>query len=108
MTCVATIDEAWKQLLYEDGTKRPGCPHLIISDYFMGIESGYDFLQQLKHDERFQAIPTVFLSASDAPELILDAYRLGACGWLLKDDKIDQTLHALMAYWLRGAIPPEA
>ena len=52
----SSANDAW-EILQQD------TPDLVISDIMMPQVDGYQFLQKLRNDPRFQTIPVVFLTA---------------------------------------------
>ena len=58
-------------------------PDLVLLDLHMPGQSGLELLQAIK--ERHSGVKVVMLTASDDPTHLMDALRLGAEGYLLKD-----------------------
>jgi len=58
-------------------------PDLVLLDLHMPGKSGLELLQSIK--ESFSHVKVVMLTASDDPTHLMDALRLGAEGYLLKD-----------------------
>ncbi len=56
VAAASNAEEAWTLIQQET-------PDLIISDIMMPQVDGYQFLEQLRDDPRYQAIPVVFLTA---------------------------------------------
>jgi DNA-binding NarL/FixJ family response regulator len=59
-------------------------PDLVISDVMMPQVDGYQFLQQLREDPRFQALPVVFLTARGMTSDRIQGYQAGVDGYLSK------------------------
>lgn len=78
-------------------------PRLIFIDPFLPEQQdGWAFLTQLKANPRFKKIPVIILSHSDMPEDVLQAYALGAAGYVTKPTnylKWVHCFHALKRYW---------
>jgi DNA-binding NarL/FixJ family response regulator len=73
----SNANEAW-ELLEKD------IPELVISDIMMPQVDGYQFLQKLRSDSRFQAIPVVFLTARGMTSDRIEGYNAGCDGYLSK------------------------
>lgn len=68
-------------------------PELVLLDLQMPDSSGLDLLQQIK---QFSVdIRVVMLTASDDPAHLMDALRIGADGYLLKDTAPDMMIERL-------------
>lgn len=76
-------DEAW-ELLEKDP------PDLVISDIMMPQVDGYQFLQRLRDDERFQALPVVFLTARGMTSDRIQGYEAGCDAYLPKPFEPDE------------------
>lgn len=69
--------EAW-ELLQKD------TPDLIISDIMMPQVDGYQFLQKLREDSRFKALPVIFLTARGMKSDRIQGYQAGCDAYLSK------------------------
>ena len=69
--------EAWDFL-----QKNP--PDLVISDVMMPQVNGYQFLQELREDARFKALPVVFLTARGMKSDRIQGYQAGCDAYLAK------------------------
>jgi CheY-like chemotaxis protein len=77
-------------------------PSLILLDLTMPGMGGKEFLKVIKNDERFDTIPVVVLTASDAEEDILDSFKLQAAGYIKKPvgiKSLQKTIKNLSEYW---------
>ncbi|WP_036486157.1 response regulator transcription factor [Myxosarcina sp. GI1] len=74
---VSNADEAWEKIEAET-------PDLIISDIMMPKVDGYQFLQKLREDPRYQAIPVVFLTARGMTSDRIQGYETGVDAYLPK------------------------
>ena len=63
--------EAWDIL-------QKNSPDLVISDVMMPQVNGYQFLQELREDARFKALPVVFLTARGMKSIVSKAIKLVA------------------------------
>jgi DNA-binding NarL/FixJ family response regulator len=69
--------EAWQ--LLEQIT-----PDLVISDVMMPQVSGFEFLKQMRTDDRFVSLPVVFLTAKGMTGDRIAGYQAGCDGYLSK------------------------
>jgi len=78
-------------------------PHLILLDMRLPKMDGLDVLKELQ--ERQSDIPVVFITAFEATEIVIEAFRLGARDYVVKPidpKKMQETLqHVLSANRLR-------
>jgi len=77
-------------------------PDIIILDLNMPKINGIEFLGILKEDDYLKYIPSVILTTSNNRVDVLECYRLGIAGYLLKplkyDDYVDR-IKKLIEYW---------
>jgi len=59
-------------------------PDLVISDIMMPQVDGYQFLQQLRQDDRFKSMPVVFLTAKGMTSDRIQGYQAGCDAYLPK------------------------
>lgn len=59
-------------------------PDLVISDIMMPQVDGYQFLKQLREDDRFKALPVVFLTAKGMTSDRIQGYQAGCDAYLPK------------------------
>ncbi|MBP0030695.1 response regulator transcription factor [Roseofilum reptotaenium CS-1145] len=59
-------------------------PDLVISDIMMPQVDGYQFLQQLREDDRFKSMPVVFLTAKGMTSDRIQGYQAGCDAYLPK------------------------
>jgi DNA-binding NarL/FixJ family response regulator len=69
--------EAWEMLQKE-------IPDLIVSDVMMPKVNGYQFLQQLREDPRFQSLPVVLLTARGMTSDRILGHKAGCDAYLAK------------------------
>ncbi len=67
-------------------------PDLILLDLLMPEISGFDFLDDIKHDRKLKDIPVVIVSAVGTKENIHLTQKLGAVSFISKPIDIDQLL----------------
>ncbi|MEB3343197.1 response regulator transcription factor [Okeania sp.] len=61
-----------------------GLPDLVITDVMMPQVDGYQFLQKLRDEPRFQALPVVFLTAKGMTTDRIQGYQAGCDAYLSK------------------------
>lgn len=77
-------------------------PDIIILDLNMPKVNGIEFLAILKEDEHLKYIPSIVLTTSNNRKDILECYRIGIAGYLLKPLKYDDyvvNIKRLIEYW---------
>ena len=77
-------------------------PDLIVLDLNMPKINGIEFLSILKADEYLKYIPAVILTTSSNSSDLLECYKIGIAGYLLKPLKYDQYVDRvtkLVEYW---------
>jgi len=57
---------------------------LILLDWEMPNMNGYEFLRQVKKDERFRSIPVIMLTTVSQKEKMIEAIRAGANQYITK------------------------
>jgi CheY-like chemotaxis protein len=85
-------------------------PDLILLDWNLPRKDGREVLIEIKADERFQRIPIVVLTTSEAEEDILRAYNLHANCYITKPvdfDKFVQIVQSIEDFWFNIVkLPP--
>lgn len=77
-------------------------PNIILLDLNMPKINGIEFLTMLKKDEVLKYIPTVILSTSNNKKDLLECYKIGIAGYVLKPLKYEDyvsKIEKLLAYW---------
>lgn len=77
-------------------------PDIILLDLNMPKINGIEFLSILKNDEDLRHIPTIILTTSDNKKDILECYRIGISGYILKPLKYDDYVSKIditLSYW---------
>lgn len=90
-------EEALKILEQKDSL-----PDIILLDLNMPKVNGIEFLTLLKNDEVLKYIPTVILSTSNNKKDLLECYKIGIAGYVLKPLKYEEyvsKIEKLLAYW---------
>jgi two-component system NarL family response regulator len=89
----ANATEAWDYLQHH-------LPALVISDIMMPQVDGYQFLQQLREDPRFQSLPVIFLTARGMTGDRIQGYQTGCDAFLSKPfdpDELEAIVRNLLA-----------
>lgn len=77
-------------------------PDIIVLDLNMPKINGIEFLGILKKDDMLKYIPSVVLTTSSNHKDLLECYRIGIAGYLLKplkyEDYVDR-VKKLIEYW---------
>ena len=68
-------------------------PHVVLLDVKLPKLDGLQVLEKIR--ERGKAPPTIILTTFDDDEIVLEAVRLGAMGFLLKDVSLEQLTSAV-------------
>ncbi len=70
----------------EDGLARlkDAMPDLIITDINMPRLDGFGFIEAIRSQREFRALPILVLTTESAPELKARARAAGATGWIVK------------------------
>jgi CheY-like chemotaxis protein len=77
-------------------------PDIILLDLNMPKLNGLEFLKILKSDELLKFIPSVILTTSSNHKDLLECYKIGIAGYLLKPLKYDdymERIKKLLDYW---------
>lgn len=77
-------------------------PDLILLDLNMPRINGLEFLKILKQDEFMRFLPVVILTTSSNRKDMLECYREGVAGYILKPLKYDdyvEKIRVVLNYW---------
>ncbi|MRH99830.1 response regulator [Kriegella sp. EG-1] len=77
-------------------------PDIILLDLNMPKMSGIEFLQILKKDDVMKYLPTIILTTSENRADLLECYKIGIAGYVLKPLKYDdyeQKIRKVLDYW---------
>jgi CheY-like chemotaxis protein len=77
-------------------------PDIIVLDLNMPKLNGLEFLSILKNDEILKYIPSIILTTSSNHKDVLECYRIGIAGYILKPLKYDdyvERITNLLNYW---------
>jgi CheY-like chemotaxis protein len=82
-------------------------PDIVILDLNMPKLNGIEFLRILKNDAQLQHIPAIVLTTSNNHTDILECYKIGIAGYLLKplryEEYVDR-IQKILAYWSTNEI----
>ena len=82
-------------------------PDVIVLDIAMPLLNGLDAARQLKR--RMPAVKVIFLTVSEDPDLAVEAFRVGASGFLLKNSAASELLQAIQEVLQgRSYVTPQA
>lgn len=77
-------------------------PDIIILDLNMPKINGIEFLQILKADDYLKYIPAIILTTSNNHKDVLECYKIGIAGYVLKPLKYDnyvERIRKMLDYW---------
>jgi CheY-like chemotaxis protein len=77
-------------------------PDIILLDLNMPKISGIEFLRIIKANDDLKHIPTVILTTSSNQKDLLECYRTGMSGYVLKPLKYEdyvKKIESVLAYW---------
>ncbi len=77
-------------------------PDIILLDLNMPRMSGIEFLKILKEDDKLRYLPTIILTTSENRADLLECYKLGIAGYVIKPLKYEDyeyKLKRVLEYW---------
>ena len=77
-------------------------PDIIFLDLNMPKINGIEFLKILKNDDVFRYLPVIILTTSNNRKDVLECYRVGVAGYILKPLKYEEYIDKIgkaLAYW---------
>ncbi|TXD50472.1 MULTISPECIES: response regulator [unclassified Polaribacter] len=77
-------------------------PDIILLDLNMPKISGIEFLKIIKKNDDLKHIPTIILTTSNNQKDLLECYRTGMSGYVLKPLKYEdyvKKIETVLAYW---------
>ena len=90
----------------EEGIKflkeKKSLPHIILLDLNMPKMNGIEFLAILKEDEVLKYIPTIILTTSSHQNDLIDCYKIGVAGYMVKPLKYGdyaKKMAKIVSYW---------
>lgn len=82
--------------------KKDNLPDIILLDLNMPKINGIEFLKIVKNDDRLKYIPTIILTTSNNQKDLLECYKEGIAGYVLKPLKYEHyvdKIEKLLSYW---------
>ncbi|MEB3163981.1 MAG: response regulator transcription factor [Prochlorothrix sp.] len=79
-------------------------PDLVITDVMMPRVDGYQFLRQMRGDDRFKALPVVFLTARGMTSDRIQGYQAGCDAYLSKPFDPDELVTIVQNLLTRRAV----
>ncbi|WP_203258924.1 response regulator [Hyunsoonleella ulvae] len=82
--------------------KKDELPDIILLDLNMPKLNGIEFLNILKNDSVLKYIPTIILTTSNNQKDLLECYKIGIAGYVLKPLKYEDyisKIEKILAYW---------
>ena len=83
-------------------TNKDNLPDIILLDLNMPKISGIEFLKIVKADDQLRYIPTIILTTSNNQRDLLECFKIGIAGYVLKPLKYEDyvsKIEKLLAYW---------
>jgi len=93
------------EYLRTNGNKKP-C--VILLDLNMPKMNGTEFLKIVKKDEALKKIPVVVLTTSSQQQDVVESFKLGAAGYMVKSvdyGKFVETIRTINLYWTLSELP---
>tara|TARA_B110000046_G_C13010557_1_gene406469 strand:+ start:356 stop:769 length:414 start_codon:yes stop_codon:yes gene_type:complete len=81
---------------------RTNMPDIILLDLNMPKINGIEFLKIIKKEEDLKHIPTIILTTSSNQKDLLECYRTGMSGYILKPLKYEdyvKKIEVVLSYW---------
>lgn len=82
--------------------KKDNLPDIILLDLNMPKINGIEFLSILKKDNLLKYIPTIILTTSNNQKDLLECYKIGVAGYVIKPLKYEDyvsKIEKLLSYW---------
>lgn len=82
--------------------KKDTLPDIILLDLNMPKINGIEFLSILKNDEVLKYIPTIILTTSNNQKDLLECYKIGIAGYVIKPLKYEDyvsKIERVLNYW---------
>ena len=82
--------------------QKDNLPDIILLDLNMPKINGIEFLKILKKDDVLKYIPTIILTTSNNQKDLLECYKTGVAGYVIKPLKYEDyvtKIERLLAYW---------
>ncbi|GAA4303670.1 response regulator [Aestuariibaculum suncheonense] len=82
--------------------QKDNLPDIILLDLNMPKINGIEFLSILKNNDILKYVPTIILTTSSNQKDLLECYKIGVAGYVLKPLKYDEyvsKIENLLKYW---------
>jgi len=82
--------------------KKDRLPDIILLDLNMPKLNGLEFLNILKNENMLRYIPTIILTTSNNPKDVLECYKIGIAGYIIKPLKFNDyvaLIKKVLDYW---------
>ncbi len=82
--------------------KKDNLPDIILLDLNMPMLNGIEFLTMLKNCNALKNIPAIILTTSNHQKDLLECYKIGIAGYVLKPLKYEEytsKIQHVLAYW---------
>ena len=82
-------------------------PDIIVLDLNMPKVNGVEFLSSLKEDVTLKYIPAIVLTTSNNPKDIMECYKIGIAGYILKPLKYEDYVNRIkkvLEYWCENVL----
>ncbi len=86
-------------------------PDLIVLDLSLPKVSGMDFLKAMKKNSRLMGVPVVVLTNSISTSDMVEAYKLGAAGFIQKSVDLNEYVTGIgimVKYWTKVVVLPRS
>lgn len=111
---VAKLEMDHQLIEAEDGEKAleilksiDSLPDIIFLDLNMPKINGIEFLKILKEDEILRYLPTIILTTSNNRKDVLECYKHGVAGYIIKPLKYDEYINKIgiaLSYWSKNEL----
>ena len=106
---ISKLDQKHKVIEAKNGeealeilSKKDRRPDIILLDLNMPKMNGIEFLTILKNDDELKYIPTIILSTSSNHKDLLECYKIGIAGYMIKPLKYEdymKKVNKVLSYW---------
>ena len=103
---ISNSEEALKKL---NSLPKNNLPALILLDLRMSRMDGMELLRYAKTHELLKRIPIIILTTSNMDSDKLEAFNLGAAGYMIKPvghEKLTEIIRTIDHYWTLSEMPP--
>ena len=83
-------------------------PCVVLLDLIMPRMNGIEFLKIVKADEILKSIPVVVLTTSKKEQNIVESFRFGVAGYIVKsvdNKKFTEAIGTINLYWILSELP---